>query len=68
MKAGDVVKCKADIWFNAYGDESRAVTKDDPPALVIATKRVGGAVFLRLDSVNEDTWFWEDGFVPARLN
>lgn len=46
MKAGDVVKCKADI----------------------ATKRVGGAVFLRLDSVNEDTWFWEDGFVPARLN
>lgn len=67
MKPGDVVRCKASIWFNAYGDETRAVTSADPPRMVLETKRVGGATFLRFEDV-PDLWFWDDGFERARLN
>lgn len=67
IKAGQIVKCKAECWMNAYGDETRAVTWHDPPRLVLETKRIGGAVFLRFDDV-PDLWFWEDGFERARLN
>lgn len=70
MKPGDVVTCKADIWFNAYGDETRAVTRHDPPRAVAATKRVGGAMFLGFEDA-PGMWFWDDGFErvdKARLN
>jgi len=51
IKAGQIVKCKAELWMNAYGDETRAVTWHDPPRLVLETKRIGGVVFLRFDDV-----------------
>jgi hypothetical protein len=62
LKPGDIVTCKADVWFNAYGDESMAVTRHDPPRAVAGTKRVGGANFIPFEDV-PDLWFWDDGFV-----
>lgn len=62
MRAGDIVRCKADVWFNAYGDENRMVTRHDPPRLVVESRRFGGANFLRFDDV-PNLWFWDDGFV-----
>lgn len=67
VKTGDVVRCKADWWQNAYGDRTYAVTWHDPPRMVIDTKRVGGAKFLKFEDV-PDCWFWDDGFEKAALN
>ncbi len=61
IQAGATVKCKADVWFNAYGDENRAVTALDPPRMVIERKRVGTLNFIRFEDV-PDCWYWDDGF------
>lgn len=67
IKAGDVVKCKADWWANAFGDRTYAVTRHDPPRMVIETKRVAGSTFVKFEDV-PDCWFWDDGFYRAALN
>lgn len=65
--AGEIVRCKAEVWFNAYGDESYAVTRHDPPRQVAATKRVGNLRFVQFEDV-PGAWFWDDGFERAALN